>query len=112
MEGWEEEARHKNSRDCEEMIANKYAGIRFYDPETSVTLAVYDKKKECYWQAKRRSMPEGETWGWHVLCYNPEEDPEQEGDMEPFDLEIVDENVGTCPQTEETHIICEKENGL
>ena len=49
VEDWEIEARHKKSDDCKEMIANKYGGIRFYDPDCSDILEVFGGK-ECYWQ--------------------------------------------------------------
>ena len=77
VEEWEEAARHEKKLDCETMLLGKYGGIRFSDPADGTVLEVYDK--ECYWQSKKKKDPIGETWGYHVHCFDPEKDPEGGG---------------------------------
>ena len=103
VEPWEEEARIRKKTDCEDMIARKYGGMKFRDPQDGKVLKVFGGN--CEWINKRKRDPEGETWGWHVLCYPQGEDPEVMSGLEPFDLELVHEHVKGYEQEENIMII-------
>ena len=60
---------------------------------------------------KRKKDAEEETWGWHVICYPADKNPEKVKDMEPFDLELVHDNVRECEQGEDVLII-DKPHGV
>ena len=51
-------------------------------------------------EGPKKSDPEGETWGWHVVAFDLA-DPEEDEDMEPFDMEIVHEHLEGADQKEE-----------
>ena len=91
MEEWEEAARHERKDDAKDGILRKYGGIRFRDPVNGKTLEVH--QKECFWQGPRKSDPEGETWGWHMIYHPVDKNPEELNGLEFFDLKLVHEYV-------------------
>ena len=103
VEEWEEEARHINRPDCENMIMTKYGKMRFQDPDDGTVLSVWHKN--CEWIKKKKSDPEGETWGWHVLCYPADKNPHKMDHLECFDLELVHDYVRDCEQAMEVLIL-------
>ena len=103
VEDWEEVARHKNTPDCEDMIMRKYGNIRFHDPDNGNVLQIWHGNAKFF--GKKRRDPEGETWGWHVLCYPAEKDPNKIKDLEPFDLDLVHDNVRDCKQDMDVLVI-------
>ena len=66
--------------------------------------------KSIFWESKKKSAPEGETWGWHVVAFDPE-DPEEDKDMEPFDMEIVHDQLEGVQQKEDIAIFYEEHGG-
>ena len=66
--------------------------------------------KERFWQGAKKSDPEGETWGWHVEVFDPA-DSEEDDDMEPFDLEIVHDNLEGVVQKEDIAFFYEEHGG-
>ena len=110
MEKLEEAARHEHKDDAKDGILRKYGGIRFRDPVNGKTLEVHHK--ECFWQGPKKSDPAGETWGWHVEAFDPEDsDSEEAEDMEPFDLEIVHDNLEGVVQKEDIAFFYEEHGG-
>lgn len=108
VEKWEEAARHERKDDAKDGILRKYGGIRFRDPVNGKTMEVHHK--ECFWQGAKKSDPEGETWGWHVEAFDPA-DSEEDDDMEPFDLEIVHDNLEGVVQKEDIAFFYEEHGG-
>ena len=100
---------NKKEGDAEKMILQKYKGLRFIDPEDGNIKVVWPGN--LHWVPRKVKDPEGETYGWHVLGYDPEkvdegEEPAEE-DLDAFDLEIVQDSIrdGKVEQTEEVKII-------
>ena len=77
--------------------------MNFHDPQHGKVFKVFGGN--CQWINKREKDLEGETWGWHVLCYPEENDPEEMSGLESFDLELLQEHVKGCEQDEDVMII-------